>query len=133
MKEIPLLNHSQSFIISHHQSVLLKGRSFIANAGSKIAVLSKGRSYTASSGTKVVVLLGINRCGSFSFLSVPHSLFTIWTDLKRSEKIPGVPTWKWGEWICAKLGPPYFTEIHHRIKYQIRDPEIPITLRSQAS
>ena len=36
--------------------------------------------------------LGFNRCGSFPLLSAPHSLFSIWTDLKRSEKIPGAPT-----------------------------------------
>ena len=34
----------------------------------------------------------------FLLLSAPHSLFSIWTDLKRSEKIPGAPTWRWGEW-----------------------------------
>ena len=41
---------------------------------------------------------GFNRCGSFSLLSAPHSLFSFWTDLKRSEKIPETPTWRWGEW-----------------------------------
>ena len=39
------------------------------------------------------------RCGSFPLLPAPHSLFSIWTNLKRSEKIPGALTWKWGEWI----------------------------------
>ena len=42
--------------------------------------------------TQVAVLLGMNRCGSFPLLSAPHSLFTIRTNLKRSEKIPGAPT-----------------------------------------
>ena len=51
----PIYNH-------HHHSVLPKGRSFIANAGTKVAVLSKGRSTTANSGTMVAVLLGMNRC-----------------------------------------------------------------------
>ena len=41
----------------------------------------------------------MNRCGSFSLLSTPHSLFSIWTNLKRSEMIPGAPTRRWGEWI----------------------------------
>ena len=36
-------------------------------------------------------LLGMNRCGSFPLLSAPHSLFSIWTNLKRSENIPGAP------------------------------------------
>ena len=47
-----------------------QGRSFAANAGTKVAVLSKGRSSTANSGTKVAVLLGINRWGSFPLLSL---------------------------------------------------------------
>ena len=42
---------------------------------------------------------GLNRCGSFPLLSAPHYLFSFWTYLKRSEKIPGAPTWRWGEWI----------------------------------
>ena len=33
----------------------------------------------------------MNRCGSFPFLSMPHSLFSIWTDLERCEKIPEAP------------------------------------------
>ena len=41
----------------------------------------------------------MNRCGSFPLLSASYSLFSIWTDLKRSEEIPGAPTWRWGEWI----------------------------------
>ena len=39
------------------------------------------------------------RCGSFQLLSAPHYLFSIWTNLKRSEKIPGAPTRRWEEWI----------------------------------
>ena len=64
-----------------------------------VAVLPKGSSSTANSGTKVAVLLGMNRYGSFPLLSATHSLFSIWANLKRSEKIPSAPTWKWGEWI----------------------------------
>ena len=82
----------------HHQSVLPKRRSFAASAGTKVAVLFKGRSSTANSGIKAAVLPGINRCSSFPLLSAPHFLFSIWTDLKRSEMIPGAPTWRWGEW-----------------------------------
>ena len=37
-------------------------------------------------------LLGMNRCGTFPLLSAPHSLCSIWTNIKRSEKIPGAPT-----------------------------------------
>ena len=60
---------------------------------------AKGRSSTTNSGTKVAVSLGMNRCSSFLLLSAPHSLFSIRTDLERSEKIPGTPAWSWGKWI----------------------------------
>ena len=91
-----------------------------------------------SQGTKAAVLLGINRCGSFQLLSPPQSLFNIWTNLKRSEKIPGAPTWRWGEWIWL-TGPsglhrnwPQGLNISSiRVFDQIRDPEIQITLRLQ--
>ena len=73
----------------HHHSILPEGRSFPVNSETKTAVLLKGRSSTANSGTQVAVLLGVDRCGSFLLLSAPHSLFSIWTDLKWSEKIPG--------------------------------------------
>ena len=82
-----------------HQCVLPKGRSFTANWDTKVAILLKGRSSTTNSWTKVAVLLGMNRCSSFPLLSAPHSLFSIWTDLRWSEKIPGAPSWRWGEWI----------------------------------
>ena len=88
-----------TLIFHHHQTVLPKGKSFTANSGSKAAVLHKGRSSTTDSGTKVAVLLGMDRCSSFPLLSAPHSLFSIWTDFKSSEKIPEASTWKWGEWI----------------------------------
>ena len=120
----------------HHQSVLPKGRSFTANAGTKVAILSKGRSSTVNSGTKITVLIEINGCGSFPLLPAPHSLFSIWTYFRRSEKIPGAPTWRWGEWIWL-TGPSGF----HRNSPQglnicsiwifdkIRDPEILTILR----
>ena len=115
-------------------SILPRGRSFTANSGTKAAVLLKGRSYTANSETQAAVLLGMDRCGSFPLLSVPHSRFSIWADLKRSEK---APTWRSGEWI-------WLTEpsgLHRnssqglnissiKVFDQIRDPEIPITLIS---
>ena len=129
---LPFINHHHH----HHQSILPKGRSFTTNSGTKAAVLFKGRSSTANSGTQVAVLLGMYRYGSFSLLSAPHSLFRIWTNLKRSAKIPGSSTWRWGEWI-------WLTEssgIHRnsaqvlnissiRVVDQIIDLEIPMTLR----
>ena len=82
-------------------SILPKGRSFSENSGTKSAVLPEGRSSTTNSGTKVAVLLVMNRWGSFPLISAPYSLFSIWTDLKTSEKIPGAPARRWGEWICV--------------------------------
>ena len=76
-------------------SVLPSGRSLTENSGTKAAILPKDRSSIANSGTLAPVLLGMNRCGSFPLLS----LFSIWTNLKRSEKIPGAPTRRWGEWM----------------------------------
>ena len=117
----------------HHQSVLPKGRSFTANSGTKAAVLPKGRSSTANSGTKVAVLLGMNRCDSFPLLSAPHSLFSIWTDLKRYEKIPGTPVWRWGEWIWLTGPSGLYQNSSQGLNIssirdfdQVRDPEIPI-------
>ena len=50
-------------------SILAKGRSFTANAGTKAAILPKGRFSIENSGTQVAVLLGMNRCSNFSLLS----------------------------------------------------------------
>ena len=94
---------------------------------------AEGRSSTANLGTKAAVLTGMNRC--FALLSAPHSLFSIWTDLKRYERISGAPTWRWGEWIWL-TGPsgfhrnsPQGLNINSiRVYDQIRDPDIPITL-----
>ena len=91
---------------------------------------AEGRSSTTKSETQAAVLLGMNRCGIFPLDSAPHSLFSIWTDLKRSENVPGSPAWRWGEWIWL-TGP----SGHHRnsvpsgVYDHIRDPEIPITHR----
>ena len=116
-------------------SVLLKGRSFTASAGTKAAVLPKNRSSTANSRTKVAVLQGMNRCGRFPLLSALHSLFSIWTDFKRSEKIPGAPTWRRGEliWLTGSSGlhrnsPQGLYICSIRGFDQNRDLEIPITL-----
>ena len=43
---------------------------------------AQGRSSIANSGTQAALLLGMDRCGSFQLLSAPHSLFSMWTDLK---------------------------------------------------
>ena len=97
---------------------------------------AEGRSFTAISATKVAVLPVINRCSSFPLLSTPHSLFSIWTDLKRSQKIPRVQAWMWTEWIWLtgpswhhRNSPQELNISSNRFFGQIRDPEIPTTLR----
>ena len=96
----------------------------------------EGRSSTANTGTNTAVLPGMNRCGSFPLLSACHSLFSIWTDLKRSENIPGIPTWRWGQWIWLtrpsgfhRNSPQGLNISSIRFSDQIRDPKTPITLR----
>ena len=64
------------------------------------------------------ILLWVDRYGSFPLLSAPQSLSSIWTNLKISEKIPGVPAWRWRDWIWLTGGlrtPPKFTT---GVKYQ---------------
>ena len=89
-------------MIYYHHQCSAQGQVFHCISGTKAAVLHKGSSSNSNSGTKFAVLLWINRCSSFLLLSAPHSLFSIWTDLKRSEKIPGAPTWRWEEWIWLR-------------------------------
>ena len=50
--------------------------------------------------------LGMNGCCSFPLLTAPQSLFSSWTDLKRSEKILGTPACSWGEciWLSGPSG-----------------------------
>ena len=92
---------------------------------------AEGRSFTVNSGTNVAILPGINWCGSFPLLSAPYSLFSIWTYLKRSEKIPGAPTWKWGEWIrltwpsgLHRNSPQGLNISSIRVFDQVRDPVV---------
>ena len=87
---------------------------------------AEGRSSTANSGTKAAVLLGYNRCGSFPFLSASHSLFSIWTNLKRSEKIQGAPT-RWAEWICL-TGP---SGLHRNLPQGLNISSIRVLTRSE--
>ena len=100
--------------------------------------MPEGRSSISNSRTKLAILLRMNRCGSFPLLSAPHSLFIIWTDLKRSEKIPGAPAWRWGEWILLTgpsglhgNSPQGLNNSSIGVFDQIRDPEIPITSPSR--
>ena len=124
----------------NHHVLSVQGRSFTANLDTKAALLPKGRSSTANSGTKVSVLLGMNRCSSFPLLSAPHSLFSIWTDLRSSEKIQGTPAWRWAEWIWL-TGPSVLNRNSSqglnissiKVFDQIRQPEIPITLRPRCT
>ena len=98
---------------------------------------AEGRSSTANSGTKAAVLPGMNGCGSFPLLSTLHSLFSIWTELKRYEKIRGAPMRRWGEWIWItgpsgihRNSPQGLNISYIRVFDRIRDPEISTTLRT---
>ena len=78
----------------HYQSVLPKGRSFTAKRRNQGRSSVQRQVFHYKLRNNVAVLQGMNRCGSFPLLSAPHSLFSISTHLKRSEKIPGAPPWK---------------------------------------
>ena len=87
-------------------------------------------------GTQVANFTRMDKCGGLPLLSAPHSLFSIWTDLGRSGKIPGAPVWRWGEWIWLtgpsglhRNSPQGLNISSIRVFDQIRDPEISITLR----
>ena len=86
--------------------------------------------------TRLQFYQGLNRCGSFSLLSAHQSLFNIWTDLKRSERFSGAPSWRWWEWIWLTGPSALHRNSPHRLHIssirvfdQIRHPEILITLR----
>ena len=77
-----------------------------------------------------------SRCFPHLSLSLSLSFFSICSDLKRSGKIPGTPTWRWGEWIWLtgpsglhRNSPQGLNISSMRVFDQIRDLEIPITLR----
>ena len=77
-------NHSRNH--HHHQSVLPRA-GLSLQTGTKAAVPPKGKSSTANSRTKFAVLP--------EMLSAPHSLFSIWTDLKRSQGHQRGWEWIW--------------------------------------
>ena len=109
-----------------HQCILSKGRFFTANSDTKAAVLPKAGFPAQNSETKAAVLQRLNRCGSFPLFSAPHSLFCIWTDLKRSEKIPGARTWRWGEliWLTGPSG--LYRNSPQCVKYLYRQGSWPV-------
>ena len=76
----------------------------------------KQREATATQEPRLQFNQGLNRYGSFPFHSAPHSLFIIWTDNRRSEKIPGVPTCRWEECISV-TGPSGFQRNSTGVKY----------------
>ena len=91
---------------------------------------AEGRSSTTNSKPRLQFYQGLKRCSSFLLLSAPHSLFSIWTNLKRSEKTPGAPTWRSGGWIWLsgpsglhRNSPQGLNISSIRVFDQIRDPE----------
>ena len=134
-------NSISPYLVDHHRpNVLPKGRSFTASAGAQGAVLRNAGLPPQAQEPRLQFYQELNRCGSFPLLSASHSLFSIWTDLRRSEKTPGAPMWRWREWIW--LTGPYGLHRNSsqglnisstRVFDQIRDPEIRITLRPYVS
>ena len=134
-------HHPQHHHHHHHQSIQPKERSFTANSGTKAAVLLKGRSSTANSGTQAVVLLEIDRCGSFPLF--PHSTLSLapeqtLKDLKRSQmhrrsvKVRRVDMANWALRTSLKFTTGVKYQFHQSFD-QIRDLEIPITLRPHSN
>ena len=78
----------------HHHSVLSKDRYFTAGTGTQAPVLPKASLLPQTQEPRLQFYQRLNRCGSFPLLSVSHSLFSIWTDYNRPEKIQGAPTWR---------------------------------------
>ena len=69
-------------------------------------------------------------------LTAPHSPFRIWTEPKRSEKIPGAPVRRWGEWIWLTESSGLYRNSRQvlnisfiKVFDQIRDPEIPLWIK----
>ena len=89
----PKMSISHCLRVHHHnQSVLPKGRSCTAGEITQAAALPKAGLPPQTQEPRLLFYPGLSRCGSFALLSAVHSLFSIWTDLQRSEKIPGSPT-----------------------------------------
>ena len=117
---------------SSSSSVLPKGRYFTAISGTKAEVLPKGKSSTANSGAKVAVLLGMNRCCRFPLLSSPTFSLASEQTLKDprspSVEVRRVDSANW----TLKTSPKFATGVRYQFHQgfeQIRNPEIPITLR----
>ena len=125
------------YLHHYHQSVLPKGNLSLPTHKPRLQFSPKAGLPLQTQKPRFAVLLGINRCGTFPLLSAPHSLFSVWSDLKRSEKIPGAPTWRWGKWIWLtepsglhRNSPQGLNISSIWVFGHIRDPEIPITLLS---
>ena len=123
-------------MVYHHHQCSAQGQVLHCKLRQQGCNFAQKQVFHCKLGNLGCILLGMYRCGNFPLLSAPHSLFSIWTNLKRSEKIPGAPTMRWGELICLTG----FSRLHRnspqglnissiRVFDQIRDPEIPITLR----
>ena len=87
------------FYHHHHHSVLPKAELSLQTQAAWLQFCPKAGLTPQTEKQRLQFYQELNRYGSFPLLSSRHSLFSIWTELRRSEKIPGVPTWRWGEWI----------------------------------
>ena len=87
----------------------------------------QGRSSTANSRNQGCSLTMGEYVRTFPLLSASHFLFSVWIHLKRSEKIPGAPAWRGGEWIWL-TGPP---GLHRNSPHDLNISSIGFLTRSQ--
>ena len=116
-----LCHHENKYIYSlkhhhhHHQSVLPRAGPSLQPQEIR---LQFWRRQVCHQKPRLQFYKGLNRCSSFALLSIPHSFFSIWIDLKRSENIPGTPTWRWREWIWLtgpfRTSPKFTTEVKNQ-------------------
>ena len=103
--EIPLTLHPP--FSYHHHECSVQGQVLHYKCRNLRCRSAEGRSSTANSGTKAAVLPGMNRCGSLLLLSAPHSLFSMWTDLKRPQghhmQVRRVDLANWALWTSSKF------------------------------
>ena len=118
----PITSSSSPVFFAQGQILHRKHRNLVCSS-------AKGRSSTANPGSRLQFYQGLNRCSSLLLLSAPYCLFSIWTDPKWSERIPGAPTWRREEWIWL-TGPTRLNRNSPQVSNitvldQIRDLEMP--------
>ena len=84
-----ITDYCRTHIHHHHQSILPKGRSSTASAGTKAAVMPKAGLPPQTQESRMQFYEGYIGAVASQYFLQAHSLFSIWTDFKRCVKIPG--------------------------------------------